>query len=74
MDLIPINKLKISKEKWINQTVKYENEIYNKDIINDMSLDLYEWMMNLKDFNVTIDYNSFKENFTNLLYNSYLDE
>ena len=69
-----ITKIKISKEKWLNQKIKYENNISFKQILEDMCLETYEWMSNKDDFNIIIDYDSFKTEFINLMYNKYLNE
>ena len=69
-----ITKIKISKEKWLNQKIKYENDTPFKDIIEEMCLETYEWMNTKDDFNIIIDYDSFKIEFINLMYNKYLDE
>ena len=68
-----ITKIKISKEKWLNQKIKYENDISFKDIIEDICLETYEWMNSKDDFNIIIDYGSFKTEFINLMYIMYLD-
>lgn len=69
-----ITKIKISKEKWLNQKIKYENNISFKHILEDMCLETYEWMNTKDDFNIIIDYDSFKKEFINLMYNKYLNE
>ena len=69
-----ITKIKISKEKWLNQKIKYENDTLFKDIIEEMCFKTYEWMNTKDDFNIIIDYDSFKIEFINLMYNKYLDE
>lgn len=74
MDLIPITKIKISKDKWLNTKIKYEENIYIKDILQDMCFKTYNWMYSKNDFNIIIDYDSFKENFINLIYNKYCHE
>lgn len=74
MDIQPITKIKISKEKWLNQKVKYEDNTINKDLIEEMSLQTYEWINSKNDFHVIKDFDSFKSEFINLLYNKYLDE
>ena len=53
--LIPITKIKITKEKWLNLPVKYDEDTYVKDIIEEMAY-----------------YDSFKNNFINLIYDKYL--
>ena len=69
-----ITKIKISKEKWLNQKIKYENDILFKDIIEDMCLESYKWMNSKEDFNIIIDYNLFQNEFIDLMYQKYLDD
>ena len=69
-----ITNMKISKEKWLNQKIKYEEDILFKDILENMCLETYEWMNKKNDFNIIIDYDSFKIEFINLMYNKYLNE
>lgn len=73
MDLRPITKIKISKDKWLNQKIKYEDNIINKDLIEEMCNKTYRWMESKNDFHIIKDYHSFKSEFINLLYNKYLD-
>ncbi len=74
MDPIPITKIKIDKNKWLNTKIKYEENLCIQDILEDMCYKTYEWMYSKNDFNITLDYDSFKVNFINLIYNKYCDE
>ena len=74
MDLRPITKIKISKEEWLQQPIKYEDELLVKDIIIKMSRKSYQWIHDKDDLDVITDYDSFQNNFINLLYNKYLNE
>ena len=49
-----ITNIKISKEKWLNQKIKYENNILFKEILEDMCIETYEWMNTKDDFNIII--------------------
>ena len=69
-----ITKIKISKEKWLNQKIKYENNISFKHILEDMCLESYKWMNSKEDFNIIIDYDSFQNEFIDLMYQKYLDD
>ena len=71
-DLIPITKIKITKEKWLNSPVKYDEDTYVKDIIEEMAYKSYEWIHKKNDLDVVSDYDSFKNNFINLIYDKYL--
>jgi hypothetical protein len=69
---IPITKIKITKDKWLNTEVKYEEELKINDIINDMAEKSYEWIHQKSDLDVISDYDSFKNDFINLIYDKYL--
>jgi hypothetical protein len=69
--LIPITKIKISKDRWLNKKVKYEEKLTIKDILEDMASKSYEWILKKDDLSVNQDYISFKEEFINLMYNKY---
>lgn len=72
MDLIPITKIKISKEKWLNTPIKYDEELLMKDIIEEMCEKSYSWILSKEDLKVITDYDSFKTDFINLFYDKYL--
>jgi len=70
--LIPIMYQKISKNTWINQTLPYETDFFIEDILEDMSLRVYQWISTKEDLEATTDYDSFQSEFINLLYDKYL--
>ena len=70
--LIPIMYQKISKNTWINQTLPYETDFFIEDILEDMSLRVYQWISTKEDLEGTTDYDSFQSEFINLLYDKYL--
>jgi len=72
IDLIPITKIKISKDKWLELPIKYDDEVQVKDIIEEMCERTYSWIMNKDDLEVVTDYDSFRKDFINLLYGKYL--
>ena len=72
MDLIPITHVKMAKDKWLRQKIKYDDELLMGDIIIEMSKKSYEWILSKNDLQVTCDYDSFKEDFINLCYDKYL--
>ena len=74
MDLIPIVKSKIEKDRWLNTPIKYENDFFVKDVLEIMCQKAYSWMKSKPDMNVLIDYDSFKDEYINLIYNKYLHE
>ena len=67
--LVPITKMKISKERWLNTKVKYEENLTVKDILEDMNDKTYEWIIDKDDLALVTDYDSFKNDFINLMYN-----
>ena len=72
MDLIPITKIKINIDKWLQQKIKYEDNITIKDIIKIMSRKHYTWLEQNHEINIIIDYQSFETKFILLMYNKYL--
>tara|TARA_Y100001970_G_C13915336_1_gene690649 strand:+ start:194 stop:418 length:225 start_codon:yes stop_codon:yes gene_type:complete len=74
MDLIPIVKSKIEKDKWLNTPIQYENEFCIKDVIEILCQKTYAWMNSKNDFEVITDYESFKKDYINLVYSKYLHE
>ena len=72
MDLIPITKLKISKEKWLNTPIQYEENLFIKDIVEILSQKTYHWIVSKDDIEVIQDYDSFNKEFINLLYTKYV--
>ena len=72
-DLIPITKLKISKEKWLETQIKYDDNLLVKDIIDMMSEKTFHWIQSKSDLQLIVDQDSFKEEFINLLYDKYIN-
>jgi len=72
IDLIPITKIKISKGEWLNTSIKYDKDMYIKDIVQQMSESTYKWISSKDDFEVISDYSTFETNFINLMYDKYL--
>jgi len=72
--LIPITKIKIDKHKWLNKTIKYDKDLYIKDIVKEMTNDVYKWISSKDDLECVCDYTSFETDFINLLYNKYIDD
>lgn len=73
-NLVPITKVKKSKENWLNTSIKYENELIIKDLVEDMSYKSYIWINNKNDLENIQDYDSFKNQFINFLYDKYYKE
>jgi len=55
MDLIPITKMIINKDKWLSKKIKYENDIYYNDIVNDIVDILINWIHQKDDLEITGD-------------------
>ncbi len=74
MDLIPIVQSKIEKDRWLNTPIKYETDYFIKDVLEIMCQKIYLWMNSQSDINVITDYDSFKDEYINLIYNKYLHD
>ena len=72
MDLIPITKIKINMDQWLQKKIKYEDNITIKDIIKIMSRKHYTWLESNDEINIIIDYESFENKFILLMYDKYL--
>jgi hypothetical protein len=72
MDLIPITHLKITKDKWLNTKIKYEEDLRIQDVLDGMCHKSYNWILSKGDLDVICDYDTFKEDFINLCYDKYL--
>ena len=70
--LIPITKIDISKEHWLNTSIKYETNFTIDNILCKLAYETYSLMNNLEDYNIIIDYNSFIDSFINMIYTTYL--
>jgi len=65
---LPITKMRIPIDRWLNQKVKYEDELTIKDILEDMSTKTYEWIIDKDDLALVIDPDTFKDDFIHLIY------
>ena len=72
MDLIPITKMKINKDKWLQTKIKYEDDLTIKDILKIMSRKNYLWLGSKEDITILTDYKSFEDRFIQLMYDKYL--
>jgi len=68
---VPITKIKITKEKWLMTKIKYDDDMYIKDILEEMAHKSYEWVNNKSDIGHIQEYDSFKNEFINLMYDKY---
>lgn len=69
--LIPITKLKMNKNKWLNTLIQYENDMYIKDVIEIMCQKTYQWILSKDDLTIITDYETFHKEFTDLIYQKY---
>ena len=67
--LVPITKIKVPIDRWLSQKIKYEEDLTLKGILEDMTDKTYEWIIDKDDLALTKDYDSFKNDFINLMYN-----
>ena len=65
---LPITKMRIPIDRWLNQKVKYEDELTIKDILEDMSTKTYEWLSDKDDLALVTDPDTFKDDFIHLMY------
>ena len=72
-DLIPITRLKISNDKWLETQIKYDDDFLVKDVVDMMSEKIFHWIQTKSDLQLIVDQDSFKEEFINLLYDKYLN-
>jgi len=70
MDLIPITKIKIKKEKWFQQKIKYEEDLTINEVLERSCDIIYNWINNLEDYSLICN-ESFYENFKTILYENY---
>ena len=71
-NLIPITKVKISKEKWLQTPIKYEMDYYLKDILLLLSNKTYQWILSKEDLKIIKDYDSFHQEFVDCFYQNYI--
>lgn len=66
---LPITRMRIPIDRWLNKKVKYEENLTLKDILEDMNDKTYEWIIDKEDLSLICDPDSFKNDFINLMYN-----
>tara|TARA_Y100001958_G_C21233519_1_gene559548 strand:+ start:846 stop:1073 length:228 start_codon:yes stop_codon:yes gene_type:complete len=67
-------KNKVSKEKWLNYPIKYDKQLFIKDIVQEMAENTYSWIESKNDLDPITDYSTFENDFINLLYDKYYNE
>ena len=74
INLVPITKLKMPRDKWLKKKLKYDNILTVSDIIEQMCERTYAWISSKSDLDPISDYNTFKKEFINLMYDKYYNE
>ena len=64
---VPITKLPIIKDKWLNTLIKYEKDYYIKDIIENICQKTYQWILSKNDLILISDYESFQSDFIDMI-------
>tara|TARA_B100000123_G_C25647780_1_gene391789 strand:+ start:476 stop:697 length:222 start_codon:yes stop_codon:yes gene_type:complete len=67
MDLIPITQMIINKDKWLSKKIKYEDDIYYNDIMNDITKIIIQWINEKDDLEITSDLQQLKDDLIHLL-------
>ena len=70
--LIPLTKIKIPMDKWLETHIKYEEDFCVKDVVEMISEKVYRWIQEREDLHILTDNDSFREELINLLYDKYL--
>ena len=68
---VPITKLPIIKDKWLNTLIKYEKDYYIKDIIENICQKTYQWILSKNDLILISDYESFQSDFIDMIIQNY---
>tara|TARA_B110000967_G_C18428842_1_gene337454 strand:+ start:184 stop:405 length:222 start_codon:yes stop_codon:yes gene_type:complete len=69
---VPITRIKINKDRWLEIKIKYEDNMCIRDILERMSHKIYTWMGLNEDITIIIDYESFKNKFIQVMYDKYV--
>lgn len=67
MDLIPITQMLIDKDKWLSKKIKYEEDIYYNDIVNDINEMIINWILKQDDLEIITDPESIKNDLIKIL-------
>ena len=69
---VPITRLKIKKDRWLMEPVKYESDRVKQDIIEEMCQSTWIWINSRSDLEPITDYDTFRSDFINLIYDKYI--
>ena len=67
MDLIPITKIKMKTNKWLQTNIKYEEELYYNDIVNDMNDMIIQWILHQDDLEIITEPDTIKKDLIKIL-------
>ena len=70
--LRPITKMKIKKDKWLIEAVKYERYTVKQDIIEEMCHSTWSWINIQSDLEPISDYDTFRSEFIDMIYDKYI--
>lgn len=62
----------LSFKRWLHQEIKYKDNYYLKDVLDEMIYRLLHWIDDNSELSLTYEIDSFKNNFYHLMYNKYL--
>ena len=57
----------IDKDKWLSKKIKYEEDIYYNDIINDINEMIINWILKQDDLEIITDSESIKNDLIKIL-------
>ena len=57
----------IDKDKWLSKKIKYEEDIYYNDIVNDINEMIINWILKQDDLEIITDPESIKNDLIKIL-------
>ena len=71
VDCILSYKYKEPLNVWAQKPLKYETDIFVKDILNEISQRVYAWITTRDDLEIGLSYESFRDQYSKVLYYGY---
>ena len=68
---IPITKIKISFDDWLTTPIKYDDNLFLKDILLEISQKTYQWMLEQDDLEPLTNFEQFHKDFLVMMYSKY---
>jgi hypothetical protein len=68
---IPITKIKISFDDWLTTPIKYDDNLFLKDILLEISQKTYQWMLEQDDLEPLTNFEQFHKDFLAMMYSKY---